>query len=76
MVSKVGILADDLTRATDGAAPLVSMGHRCVVLADHRQSPSGDAAIVSVNEAGGFGSPDVLLKSAEVLRGLRLGERT
>ncbi len=48
---KVGILADDLTSATDGAAPFVSMGHRCVVFTDHRRSPPDDAAIVSVNKA-------------------------
>ncbi|WP_378941217.1 four-carbon acid sugar kinase family protein [Mesorhizobium sp. ANAO-SY3R2] len=48
---KVGILADDLTSATDGAAPFVSMGHRCVVFADYGQSLSGEVAIVSVNKA-------------------------
>ncbi|WP_105404691.1 MULTISPECIES: four-carbon acid sugar kinase family protein [Neorhizobium] len=47
---KVGILADDLTSATDGAAPFVSMGHRCIVFADHRQTPPEDVAIISVNK--------------------------
>ena len=48
---KVGILADDLTSATDGAAPFVSMGHRCLVFTDHRRSSPEDVAIISVNKA-------------------------
>lgn len=48
---KVGILADDLTSASDGAAPFVSMGHRCVVLTDYRQLLPEEVAIVSVNKA-------------------------
>ncbi|MBY3348542.1 four-carbon acid sugar kinase family protein [Rhizobium laguerreae] len=48
---KVGILADDLTSATDGAAPFVSMGHRCFVFNDYQRSSLQDAAIISVNKA-------------------------
>ncbi|NKM95779.1 four-carbon acid sugar kinase family protein [Rhizobium leguminosarum] len=48
---KVGILADDLTSATDGAAPFVSMGHRCLVFNDYQRSSLQDAAIISVNKA-------------------------
>lgn len=51
LILKVGILADDLTSAMDGAAPFVSMGHRCVVRTDHGQSARPDATIVSVNKA-------------------------
>ncbi|MBW9065902.1 four-carbon acid sugar kinase family protein [Rhizobium herbae] len=48
---KVGILADDLTSATDGAAPFVSMGHRCLVFTDSGRSSPGNVAIISVNKA-------------------------
>ncbi len=48
---KVGILADDLTSATDGAAPFVSMGHRCLVFTDSRRSSPENAAVISVNKA-------------------------
>lgn len=48
---KVGILADDLTSATDGAGPFVSMGHRCFVFTDHQRSPLETAAVISVNKA-------------------------
>ncbi|MHC2484722.1 four-carbon acid sugar kinase family protein [Rhizobium leguminosarum] len=48
---KVGILADDLTSATDGAGPFVSMGHRCLVFTDCRQTSSENVPIISVNKA-------------------------
>ncbi|RUM24021.1 four-carbon acid sugar kinase family protein [Rhizobium vallis] len=48
---KVGILADDLTSATDGAAPFVSMGHRCLVVTDYRRSSLEKVAIISINKA-------------------------
>ncbi|MBB2674320.1 MULTISPECIES: four-carbon acid sugar kinase family protein [Rhizobium] len=48
---KVGILADDLTSATDGAGPFVSMGHRCLVFTDYRRWSPEEVAIVSVNKA-------------------------
>ncbi|WP_064684959.1 four-carbon acid sugar kinase family protein [Rhizobium bangladeshense] len=48
---KVGILADDLTSATDGAGPFVSMGHRCLVLTDYRQPSAENVSIISVNKA-------------------------
>ncbi|SCB62193.1 Uncharacterized conserved protein YgbK, DUF1537 family [Rhizobium aethiopicum] len=48
---KVGILADDLTSATDGASPFVSMGHRCLVFTDYRRSSPENVAIISVNKA-------------------------
>ncbi|EJC83743.1 hypothetical protein Rleg4DRAFT_6501 [Rhizobium leguminosarum bv. trifolii WSM2297] len=48
---KVGILADDLTSATDGAGPFVSMGHRCLVFTDYRRSTPENVAIISVNKA-------------------------
>lgn len=48
---KVGILADDLTSATDGAGPFVSMGHRCLVFTDYRRSSPENVAIISVNKA-------------------------
>jgi uncharacterized protein YgbK (DUF1537 family) len=53
---KVGILADDLTSATDGAAPFVSMGHRCFVFNDYQPSSLKDAAIISLNKASRAGS--------------------
>ncbi|MBB2830642.1 UNVERIFIED_ORG: uncharacterized protein YgbK (DUF1537 family) [Rhizobium esperanzae] len=48
---KVGILADDLTSATDGAAPFVSMGHRCLVFTDCRQASPENVPVISVNKA-------------------------
>ncbi|WP_245438487.1 four-carbon acid sugar kinase family protein [Rhizobium pisi] len=50
-ILKVGILADDLTSATDGAGPFVSMGHRCLVFTDYRRSSPENVAIISVNKA-------------------------
>ncbi|MDK4735162.1 four-carbon acid sugar kinase family protein [Rhizobium sp. CNPSo 3490] len=47
----MGILADDLTSATDGASPFVSMGHRCLVFTDYRRSSPENVAIISVNKA-------------------------
>lgn len=61
---KVGILADDLTSATDGAAPFVSKGHRCVVFTDCWQSPSEDVAIISVNKASRTASVEDAVKRA------------
>lgn len=48
---KVGILADDLTSATDGASPFVSMGHRCLVFTDYRQASPENVSVISVNKA-------------------------
>ncbi|WP_348646559.1 four-carbon acid sugar kinase family protein [Rhizobium leguminosarum] len=47
----MGILADDLTSATDGAGPFVSMGHRCLVFSNYRRSSPEDVAIISINKA-------------------------
>lgn len=68
---KVGILADDLTSATDGAAPFVSMGHRCIVFTDHRQSPSEDGTIISVNKTSRTASvEDAVARAAWVAKNL------
>jgi len=72
---KVGILADDLTSATDGAAPFVSMGHRCLVFADHQRSPREDAAIVSVNKASRAASiEDAVDRAAHAAKSLASAE--
>ncbi|MGV4797061.1 four-carbon acid sugar kinase family protein [Rhizobium sp. F40D2] len=68
---KVGILADDLTSATDGAAPFVSMGHRCVVFTDHRVSPPENVAIISVNKASRAASvEDAVDRATQVAKSL------
>ncbi|WP_246724692.1 four-carbon acid sugar kinase family protein [Rhizobium phaseoli] len=68
---KVGILADDLTSATDGAAPFVSMGHRCVVFTDHRGSPPENVAIVSVNKVSRAASvEDAVDRATQVAKSL------
>ncbi len=48
---KVAILADDLTSATDGAAPFLMRGHRCVVFNDFRHRAETDADVVALNKA-------------------------
>ncbi|OWV74492.1 hypothetical protein ATY76_28360 [Rhizobium sp. R339] len=68
---KVGILADDLTSATDGAGPFVNMGHRCLVFTDYRQFSPENVAIVSVNKASRAASvEDAVDRATQAARSL------
>ena len=47
---KIGIVADDLTSATDGAAPFVASGHACDVCLDARFAPAEIVDVVSIDK--------------------------
>lgn len=47
---KIGIIADDLTSATDGAAPFVASGHACDVCLDARLAPAEIADVVAIDK--------------------------
>lgn len=47
---KIGIVADDLTSATDGAAPFVTSGHACDVCLDARFAPTEIVDVVSIDK--------------------------
>lgn len=47
---KIGIVADDLTSATDGAAPFVASGHACEVCLDARFAPPEIVDVVSIDK--------------------------
>jgi len=47
---KIGIVADDLTSATDGAAPFVASGHVCDVCLDARFAPPEIVDVVSIDK--------------------------
>lgn len=72
---KVGILADDLTSATDGAAPFVSMGHRCLVFTDSGRPSPENVAIISVNKASRAASvKDAVDRATQAARSLASAE--
>jgi D-threonate/D-erythronate kinase len=47
---KIGIVADDLTSATDGAVPFVGSGHACDVWFDHEIAPAVIADVTSIDK--------------------------
>jgi D-threonate/D-erythronate kinase len=47
---KIGIVADDLTSATDGAVPFVGSGHACDVWFDYRMAPSAIGDVTSIDK--------------------------
>ena len=47
---KIGIAADDLTSASDGAAPFLSNGHTCEVWFDHQLVPSAFSGVLSIDK--------------------------
>ncbi len=59
MTLKIGILADDLTSATDGASPFVERGLSCIVFTEHNQGVLRDAQVISVNKASRTASASV-----------------
>ena len=47
---KIGIAADDLTSATDGAVPFLQSGHACEVWFDHELAPELSSGVMSINK--------------------------
>jgi D-threonate/D-erythronate kinase len=47
---KIGIIADDLTSATDGAVPFVGSGHACDIWFDHRMAPAAIEDVTSIDK--------------------------
>ncbi|PZR89110.1 MAG: hypothetical protein DI537_22155 [Stutzerimonas stutzeri] len=64
----VGIAADDLTSATDGAAPFVAKGYAPLITADHKQA---DSPIVSINtDSRALGAREAARATADAIAAL------
>jgi D-threonate/D-erythronate kinase len=54
---KIGIIADDLTSATDGAVPFVGSGHACDVWFNYETVPAGLGNVTSIDKDSRSRSP-------------------
>jgi D-threonate/D-erythronate kinase len=64
---KIGIAADDLTSATDGAAPFVTAGHACAVAFDHRFAPALIQDVLSIDKDSRQQRADEAARRAEAV---------